>query len=130
MKKLRLFFFCVMAIVLPVNAVLANMPMPIKVESAHAAHHHEEAAPVADVEKPELHLHLGLFGKVSEHWHEPMPVTTVDCAKACQTMANSVLFDSQFALPIFLSSILVEIPHAALYSVTLAPPEDPPKFRA
>lgn len=134
MNQVRLFFFCVMAFVLPVNTVLARLPAPVKMASVHAAHHdqshhqHENAA--SDEQKPQLHLHTGLFGKVSEHWHQPAAAMVVDCVKACQTMPNLAFFESPFALPLPLSAVLVEHPPVTLSSVTLAPLEDPPKLRA
>ncbi|QKJ67108.1 hypothetical protein HQN60_10585 [Deefgea piscis] len=134
MKSLRLFFFCVLALVLPVNSVLAQMPAYAKIASAHtehAAHQHDASAPHLSQtpSSEQLHIHLGLFGQQSVHVHEPMPVTTTDCAKACQTSLNSILLDPLFAIPLF-SAILVDAAPATLCSVTLAPLEDPPKLRA
>lgn len=137
MKILRLFLFCVLAIVLPVNTVLAKLPALVKIESDHLTHVHashqydEVVASVTKTDsKPQLHLHLGLFGKLSVHVHEPIPAITVDCIKACQVMPNSMLFDPQFAFPFPLTAVLVGVSQASLSSVILAPPEDPPRLRA
>ncbi|WP_348945522.1 hypothetical protein ABHF33_02720 [Chitinibacter sp. FCG-7] len=141
MTMLRFFFLCVMAFVLPVNTVLAQMPAHAKIAAAHAqsiqpAHQHDHAAvsdsaahhaaPALKSAKP--HLHHGLFGKVSAHTHEPAP--QADCIKACQAMPGSMLVNALFVSPLPLNAVLVGIPVAALAGITVPPLEDPPKMRA
>ncbi|QZA77285.1 hypothetical protein K4H28_13490 [Deefgea tanakiae] len=135
MKVLRLFFFCVLLVVLPVNSVLAQMPAYAKITSAytdHAPHQHDETGADLSHALPDkqIHIHQGLFGKQSVHVHEPIASVSIDCVNACQTMPNSVIFDSRFTVPFPLVAILVDASCATLFSVTLAPLEDPPKFRA
>ncbi len=135
MKVLRLFFFCVLVVVLPVNSVLAQMPAYAKITSAHtdhAPHQHDETGADLSHALPDkqMHIHHGLFGQQSVHVHEPMPVATADCAKACQTTTNPILFDSWLTETFPLSAILVDASLATLCSVTVAPLEYPPKLRA
>ncbi len=135
MKAFRLFLFCVLAIVLPVNSVLAQVPAYAKmmsVNTPYESHQHDESGAGLSKTPSEdkLHVHQGLFGKASVHVHEPIASVSTDCAKACQATPNSVLFDSGFTVPFPLVAILVDASCAALCSVTVAPLEDPPKFRA
>jgi len=137
MKVLRLFFFCVLVVVLPVNSVLAQMPAYGKITSSHtehAPHQYDEIDAGLNHALPDkqiqIHIHQGLFGKQSVHVHEPIASVSIDCVNACQTMPNSVIFDSRFTVPFPLVAILVDASCATLFSVTLAPLEDPPKFRA
>ncbi|WP_157313899.1 hypothetical protein [Chitinibacter sp. GC72] len=143
---LRFFFLCVMAMVLPVNTVLAQMPAHAKiaavqsasfqaVQAEHAQHHADNipaasashhAAPVKEL--TEQHLHHGLFGKVSAHTHEPAP--QADCIKACQAIPGSMLINALFVSPLPLNAVLVGMPVAALAGITVPPLEDPPKIRA
>lgn len=129
---LRLFLLCVLAMVLPVNSVLAKLPAPAKIEAMHSDHaSHQQEIAAASVftadSKPQLHIHFGLFGQASKHVHEPIAATAIDCVKACQSMPNLMLFDAQLTHAFSLSAILVDALQAALYSITLAQLEDPPK---
>ncbi len=133
MKILRLICWWVMAFVLPVNTVLAQMPAhtQMAVNSPHvgSTHHSDHHQPVlGSTQSPELHVHHGLFGQTSIHVHEPAP--PVDCAKACQVMSGSPLLAHAFIEPLPLSAILVAHSGAALRGVTVPPLEDPPKVRA
>ncbi|WP_373974639.1 hypothetical protein NT239_13545 [Chitinibacter sp. SCUT-21] len=135
MKALRIFLFCVMAIVLPVNTVLAQSLAHAKILAAShsVAGNAEQTAldhshhPQAESEQ-HLHLHKGLFGKVSVHIHEPAKQN--DCIKACQAMPSSMLAADSFAEPLPLAAILVGISLVTPAGVTVDPLEDPPKLRA
>ena len=135
MNILRIFFFCLLAIVLPVNSVLAQVPVYAKIANVHTEHApHQHAVTVTDLSHAlpgkQIHLHQGLFGKLSVHVHEPIASVSIDCVNACQSMTNSVLFDSRFSVPFPLVAILVDASCATLCGVTVAPLEDPPKLRA
>lgn len=133
MNILRLICLWVIAFVLPVNTVLAQLPAHTQMATSAAhidsSHHTEHHQPMAEsAQSPELHVHHGLFGQTSVHVHEPAP--PVDCAKACQVMSGSPLLAHAFIEPLPLSAILVAHSGAALRGVTVPPLEDPPKVRA